>query len=183
MQSFTSTILIVPGLGNSGDGHWQTIWQDTFGFERIVQKEWEKPIASDWIDTIQHAVDKHAHDSLILVGHSLGCNTIVKWAAQNDKKIKGALLVAPSDTEAPSYPAGTTGFTPMPAFRLPFPSITIASSNDPFVSIDRAKYFAALWGSKLVEVGPAGHINVASGHGDWNEGLSYLRQLDAFKKD
>jgi len=87
------------------------------------------------------------------------------------------LLVAPSDTEAPSYPPGTTGFTPMPLFKLPFHSIVIASTNDLYASMERAQFFADNWGSKLITVGALGHINSASNLGNWPQGYTILQQL------
>jgi len=87
------------------------------------------------------------------------------------------LLVAPSDVDAPSYPPGTSGFDPMPLFRLPFPSVTVASSDDFYVSLPRAIYFAGQWGSRLVNMGALGHINSASNLGDWPEGYELLRSL------
>jgi len=113
----------------------------------------------------------------LLIGHSLACCTIVKWAQQYQHTIKAALLVAPSDTEAASYPPDTTGFTPMPVFTLPFKSMVIASSNDAYVTLQRATHFATSWGSKLINAGPLGHINAASGIGHWPQGYSFLQQL------
>jgi uncharacterized protein len=176
---FRSRIFIVPGLGNSGEGHWQTIWQTRFGFQRIEQSEWDRPVCTAWINTINTFLISEKANNVILVGHSLACNTIAAWAKEFGTTIKGALLVAPSDTEADSYPPGTTGFKPMVLRQLPFPSITIASSNDPYVTTSRARTFANAWGSKLIEIGNAGHINVASGQGNWEAGLRYLEQLDA----
>jgi len=115
----------------------------------------------------------------VLAGHSLGCATIAFWSAAFNRKIKGALLVAPSDTEAPSYPTGTTGFTPMPLNKLPFPSIVVASDNDYYVSTSRAKLFAKAWGSEYISIGEAGHINAAAGFGLWPGGLQLLKRLDA----
>jgi uncharacterized protein len=178
MSEFKSDVLILPGLGNSGELHWQTLWEKKFGFERVQQHEWETPVKNEWINKIDKCVLKYNQSKVILVGHSLACCTIVYWAQQYQRNIKGALLVAPSDTEAKSYPPGTTGFKPMPEFKLPFPSIVIASANDPYVEMDRAKHFASNWGSELYSIGDAGHINAASGHGEWNEGLAYLKTLD-----
>ena len=113
-MTFTSNILIVPGLGNSGQGHWQTIWEEQFGFNRINQRDWDTPVVDDWINTIEKEVRKYDPASVILVGHSLACSTIGYWSHKFQTKIKGALLVAPSDTESEAYPPGTTGFKPMP---------------------------------------------------------------------
>ena len=37
--------------------------------------------------------------------------------------------------------------------------------------------FAKAWGSELVFVGQAGHINTASGHGPWLEGRALLQRF------
>jgi len=177
-MQFNSTILILPGLGNSGPGHWQTIWQERFGFVRVEQKNWDAPVCDDWIATIDAAVMQHDAANVILVAHSLANTTVAAWARKYKRVIKGALLVAPSDTEADTYPPGTTGFKPMVMDKLPFPSIMVASTNDYYVSLSRAEHFAKCWGSELINVGDAAHINVAAGYGEWDEGLQYLQRLD-----
>jgi predicted alpha/beta hydrolase family esterase len=177
-MTFNADIFILPGLGNSDQQHWQTIWERDYGFGRIAQSEWDKPVKDVWIQTIDIALQNHDLSNVILVGHSLACSTIAFWAAKYKRKIKGALLVGPSDTEADTYPPGTTGFKPMPVNKLPFPSIVVTSTDDYYVTTARATYFANCWGSKLVTIGNAGHINVASGYGNWNEGLTYLKELD-----
>src|SRR6478735_10653491 len=173
-----STILILPGLGNSGEGHWQTLWQQQFGFIRIEQSDWDAPVCNVWIDTIDAAIMQHDLDNVILVAHSLANTTVAAWAKKYNRKIKAALLVAPSDTEAETYPPGATGFNPMFLNKLPFPSIAVMSEDDFYVTPARAKYFADCWGSTLVSIGNAGHINVAAGYGEWNAGLQFLKQLD-----
>lgn len=175
MQS--NYIFTIPGLYNSGPQHWQTHWENQYGFTRINQQNWEEPICSDWIKTIDETISSYPLDKVILIGHSLACCTIVAWAAAYNRIIKGALLVGPSDTEAPDYPTGTRGFMPMPLNRLPFPSIIIASSNDEYVSMERATYFANCWGSELVNAGALGHINSSSGLGSWPEGYTQLKKL------
>lgn len=170
-------IFTLPGLYSSGPDHWQTHWEKAYGYIRIEQQEWEKPVCDDWLGTIDKAVCRYSLPDVILAGHSLACCTIVKWAEKYGRVIKGALLVSPSDTEAPSYPQGTTGFTPMPSYRLPFPSITVASTNDEYVTLGRAGAFADAWGSELVVPGPLGHINSSSNLGLWPQGHDWLMRL------
>jgi predicted alpha/beta hydrolase family esterase len=173
-----ATVLILPGLGNSGEGHWQTFWENQFGFTRVEQRDWNTPVCREWIETLDHKILDCKTSDIILVGHSLACCTIAYWSRYFNRKIKGALLVAPSDTEADTYPPGTTGFAPVPLNKFPFPSITVASTNDYYISLDRAQQFANAWGSELITIGEAGHINVASGFGPWPQGLDYLKKLD-----
>jgi predicted alpha/beta hydrolase family esterase len=118
---------------------------------------------------------------VVLAAHSLGCALVAHWAggSRHLAKVRGALLVAPSDVEAPSYPAGTTGFAPMPLKQLPFPSILVMSTNDVYVTPDRARHLGRFWGSRLVDVGPKGHINSVSGLGMWPEGFALVEELQA----
>ena len=172
--------LIVPGISNSSENHWQSIWEREFPnrFQRIHQKEWDNPVCSDWIDTIERDVAAAGRQNVVLVAHSLGCTAVAQWAQKYGTKIKGALLVAPSDCEAPTYTFDTKGFTPIPLSKLPFMSIVVASTNDEYVSFERAKFFADAWGSELVNVGEKGHINLNAGFGAWDEGLEILKRSD-----
>jgi predicted alpha/beta hydrolase family esterase len=173
----TRKILLVPGLFNSGPDHWQSHWERTLSnIERVHQRDYDNPVCSEWIDTIQKAVEQNG-DDVVLVGHSSGSIAIPHWARKFKGRVAGAMLVGPSDVEQPDFPYQAAGFKPVPLDPLPFPSIVVASSEDPYVSLDRATYFASNWGSKLVNIGAAGHINTLSGHGPWPEGLEILKEL------
>jgi predicted alpha/beta hydrolase family esterase len=148
----TVSVLILPGLFNSGETHWQSQWEHQFSdFHRVAQDDWETPVADDWVMRLNEKIAE-ADGEVVLVAHSLACTLIALWAQLYPKsnKVRGALLVAPSDTEADSYPSGTKGFVPMPMQRLPFPTIMVASRDDPYVSQDRVKAFSSAWGSDLI---------------------------------
>jgi hypothetical protein len=170
--------LIVPGLYDSGPEHWQSYWERARGdCRRVQQRDWQTPSRGDWVATLDAEVATMRKPPVI-VAHSLGCCTVAHWAAAATGRIaRGALLVAPSDVEAPSYPAGTTGFAPMPMQRLPFAAIVVASDDDEYVTPARAAAFAEAWGARLVRIGAAGHINSASGLGSWLEGQRLLEEL------
>jgi predicted alpha/beta hydrolase family esterase len=171
--------LILPGLYDSGPEHWQSVWEhDDPTFVRVVQRDWEAPIRQEWVAVLESAVAAAGPD-VVLVGHSTACALVAFWAAATSLRVRGALLVAPSDTEAPSYPIGPTGWRPMPLARLPFPSIVVTSTNDEYVTQDRARVFADSWGSRCVHIGAAGHINADSGLGCWARGRELLAELMA----
>ena len=176
----STLFLTVPGVTNSSENHWQSRWEREFPekFRRIEQAEWDTPVCSDWIAKIEAYVQAAGPKNVILIAHSLGCTAVAHWAKEFGTQIKGAFLVAPSDCEAGSYSFDTKEFAPIPLTRMPFRSLLVASTNDEYVSVGRAKYFAGAWGSEFVNVGDKGHINVDSGHGEWNEGLELLRRLD-----
>ena len=172
--------LTVPGVTNSSPEHWQSLWEKEFPdkFRRIEQVEWNTPICDDWISKIETEVQKETPENVILIAHSLGCTTVAQWAKKYGTKIKGAFLVAPSDIEAENYNFDTKGFAPIPLEKLPFKSLVVASTNDEYVSIERAEQFANAWGSEFVKVGSKEHINANAGFGEWQEGLELLKSLD-----
>lgn len=170
--------LIVPGLGNSGPEHWQTYFENSGdNFYRIEQEEWEAPTCEEWIATIDRKVLDFDLSTVVLIGHSLGCATIAHWSKKYKRQIKGALLVAPSDLEAAHYTFPAKGFAPIPLEKINFKTIVVASTDDVWVSLDRARFFADHWGSEFINIGNAGHINVASGHTNWDEGMKILERL------
>ncbi len=174
-----TNLLILPGLGNSGDKHWQTFWHKKFkNSTRLVQDNWDEPVREDWITRLKEEVAK-LNEPTILVAHSLAVSLVLHWAENNsNENIIGALLVAPADVDSPVHtPEVIRNFSPMPVFKLPFPSIVVASENDPYASFERKKYFAEKWGSEFVNVGQKGHINSDSDLKYWEEGQLILKQL------
>ncbi len=174
----TTQILTIPGLWNSGPEHWQTYWEAKHPFiRRVQQRDFNLPDRSEWVANLEMAVTDCDRPP-VLAAHSLGCSLVAQWSEDcGGQGVLGAFLVAPSDVEAPDYPIEGRTFSYMPLSKLPFPSIVVASSNDPYVSIERASEFAKAWGSRLVIIGDAGHINGASGHGPWPEGEEMLLEF------
>jgi predicted alpha/beta hydrolase family esterase len=170
-------ILTVAGLWNSGPDHWQTHWERAHGWQRVQQRDWDHPDRDEWVATLDRAV-RECVTQPILAAHSLGCALVAEWSAQTGGRgIAGAFLVAPSDVEAPDYPIEGRSFSRMALSSLPFPSLLVASTNDEYVTVARAREFADAWGSRLVFIGDAGHINSASGHGRWPEGEAMLLEF------
>lgn len=175
----TPPVLILPGLGGSGAKHWQSIWETRYpDYVRVEQQDWDHPRCALWIAALESAVSKCAAPP-ILVAHSLACLLVPHWAAWSTRPVKGALLVAPPDPNGPAFPAEAEGFTPLPRKRLRFPSIVVASSDDPYATIGFSKGIADHWGSRFEPMGATGHINGDSGLGAWPEGHRLLRFLEA----
>jgi predicted alpha/beta hydrolase family esterase len=174
-------VLLLPPLGDAGPEHWQRYWQRAEpGMRRVEQDDWEAPRCVDWCVRLAEAV-RGERRRVVLVGHSTACALVAHWAGRASALelalVRGALLVAPSDPEGPRYPPQPTGFAPMPLRRLPFRTIVIASTDDEYVTVDRARAFADAWGSRLVLVGAHGHLNSASALGMWDEGRALLASL------
>ena len=175
MKTSEADILMIPGYTNSGPDHWMTRWQNKLSTaRRVEQVDWVKPVVEDWTARVTEAVEK-AERPVVAVAHSLGCSTLVKAVEMMEPalagRIRGAFMVAPPDVENPSIrPRHLMTFGPSPRGPLPFPSVVIASRDDPFCSYEVADEMAAAWGSLLIDAGQSGHLNAASGHGPWPEG-------------
>jgi uncharacterized protein len=174
----STRVLILPGWDNSGLTHWQTRWQSRHGYQRVEQDDWHWPKRGDWMARLEDmllASDQPA----VLVAHSLGCLLVAAWAShsRHTARVVGALLVAPADVERDDAPSNVAGWRPVALQRLPFRSTVVLSSDDPYCSVERGRDFAAAWGSMVVEIGAAGHINGDSGLGHWDVGHSLLTGL------
>jgi uncharacterized protein len=76
-----------------------------------------------------------------------------------------------------------SGWLPVPRTPLPFPSIVAASRNDPLGRIERVAELAQAWGSRLVDLGEVGHLNPASGYGEWRQADAFIRELASANND
>lgn len=170
--------LLLPGWQNSGPDHWQSRWEALHGYHRVEQHDWMRPLRGDWSARLEETV-ADADGPVLLVAHSLGCILTAWWAAhsRHTQRVAGALLVAPPDIERYDNRQQIPGWAPVARQRLPFRSILVASSDDPFGSLEGASRLAADWGADFVSLGPKGHINADSGLGDWEEGHVLLLSL------
>ena len=170
-------VLILPGLFDSGPEHWQTRWERIHpSFRRVHQRDWQTPDRAEWVSALDSVVAE-SDTPAVVVAHSLACSLVAHWARDRHGPVRGALLVAPADVEALDFPGGTTGFSPMPLTPFPFPSIVVASTNDPYLTPPRAVQFAAAWRARLELIGERGHVNAESRLGDWPQGLAFLAEL------
>jgi predicted alpha/beta hydrolase family esterase len=169
-------VLTLPGWQGSGPGHWQTRWGAIHeAVEEVAQDDWETPDCADWIDRLDAAVERSGA-ATVLVGHSMGCILAARWAVLRCGAVRGALLVAVPDPDGVAFPREATGFD-LPMALLPFPTIVVSSSDDPYATPEFSQAVAAAWGSELVELGPRGHINADSGLGEWEDGWALVTRL------
>jgi predicted alpha/beta hydrolase family esterase len=176
-ESSRRRVVLVPGIGNSGPEHWQSRWEQQHdSYLRIQQRDWDNPVCAEWLESLEVAVQRVGPGALI-AAHSLGCLLVAHWLQRTSCKLGGALLVAVPDPNGHDFPTQAVGFAPVPDARFPCPSIVVASTNDPYSSFEFASRCAHHWGSRLVDIGPAGHINAASGLGAWQEGQHLLQEL------
>ncbi|HEU5470205.1 MAG TPA: alpha/beta fold hydrolase [Actinophytocola sp.] len=179
------TVVIVPGLRDHVADHWQTLLA-----QRLADRaRTVPPLAHGRLSlparvAALHRVLADVTGPVILVAHSAGAIITVHWAGRHDRPVAGALLATPPDLDTPlpdGYPTldelDRNGWLPVPRNPLPFPSIVAASTNDPLATLDRVTGLARDWGSRLVPIGPAGHLNPASGYGPWPAAAELIETL------
>ncbi len=167
-------LVIVPGWKGSGPGHWQSLWAERLpGAVRVEQADWLFPSRSALVGALSDLILSQL-GPVVLAAHSLGSITVTHLPPEVAARVQGALLVAPAD---PERRGALTDFAPVPFQKLPYRSILVASTNDPYCPVRLAGAYARAWGSEFVRVPDAGHINVESGHGDWPLGLALLQSL------
>jgi len=174
------SIVIVPGIGNSGADHWQTYWETALpGATRIAPASWDTPDLSDWIAVLDAAVAA-ARTPPIVVCHSLGCLLFAHWRAAAARPVHGAFLVAVPDPDGPRFPAAAHAFARVPDGDLgDRPVVAIASTDDPYDPHGRAIGWAAARGAKSLVLGARGHLNAASGLAQWDEGCALFTAFTA----
>jgi predicted alpha/beta hydrolase family esterase len=174
MKQSMPRIVIVPGWRDSGPAHWQSLWAERLaGVARVQQDDWVSPTREAWVRSIAQTILAQP-GPVVVVAHSLGCIATTHLPAEAVARIQGALLVAPAD---PERRAALADFAPVPYQKLPYRNVLVASSNDPYCPIRLSGAYARAWGSELVRLQDAGHINVESGHGEWPLGLALLQSL------
>lgn len=171
-------VLMIPGLNGSGPGHWQTLWEEKYGYDRVEQMNWVNPDLDEWVNTLNASVTA-SPERTVLVAHSLGCLTVANWAKafpENTDRIQCALLVTPPDVELSPYIPDALKRFALHEF-IAFPTMLVGSENDHYRTLDSARKLAVSWGSLFVNAGALGHINLDSGLGPWPQGETFLADL------
>ena len=169
-----ATLIIVPGWRNSGEAHWQSLWAEEIpGAVRVQQDDWITPSRRAWVASISRTVLEQP-GPVVIAAHSLGCIATAHLPDAVVHKIHSALLVAPADPERRNI---LSDFAPVPRRILPYQSTVVASNDDPFCPVRIAAGYATAWGSDLVRLQNAGHINVDAGFGPWPLGRALVQLL------
>lgn len=164
-------VLIVPGLRNSDDRHWQSLWQVRLPQSKRIQVEdWSTPNLAAWQAGIRAALAQ-LDQPAVLIAHSFGALASAAIAAEFPDKVAAVFLVAPADPDKFGIAQQ------LPQDFLPVPATMIASSDDPWMTEHKAAYWALLWGTDYLRIKQVGHINSDSNLGLWPEGVHQLRQL------
>jgi predicted alpha/beta hydrolase family esterase len=134
----------------------------------------ERPTIEDWITTLRDVINE-ADEQTFLVGHSIGCQTILRYLSQQDRVVGGAIFVggwftlsleAMPDVEsreiaAPWLDVSDLNFERVR--RLVPHSVAIFSDNDPLVPRENEQLFTDRVGSEVLVVARRGHFSGEDG--------------------
>ncbi|KQW38622.1 alpha/beta hydrolase [Rhizobacter sp. Root404] len=184
----SATVLIVPGLRDAVAQHWQTLLEAQLrAANRPVAAV--PPLGREDLDCASRvaAIERSAQaidGPIVIVAHSGGCVTVAHWAALTRRRVRAALLAVPPDFDRPlpdGYPTVEAlragGWLPVPRAPLPFTSVVAASRNDPLADHSRVVALANDWGSRVFDLGDVGHLNPASGFGEWPLAIPLIHEL------
>ena len=168
MKTADADLIFAPDLAGASPDHWQSRWRQRLRTARFAlppEARADDP-AADRARLL--AAAGAATRPILFIAHGAGVGLIARAAADlagAGPAIAGAFLVAPRAEPADD---------PFPRAPLPFPSMLVASRDDPRCDFDAAADYALAWGSALVDAGAVGGLDAASGHGPWPEGLMRL---------
>lgn len=169
LESFP--LVIVPGLRNSDEHHWQSLWQTRLpNSKRIQVDDWDTPDLDKWKAGIRAELNK-LDKPAVIIAHSFGTLASASIAAEFPDQIAALFLVAPADPDKFRIAQR------LPKTPLRVPAKIIASSNDPWLTDSKAAYWALQWGTDFLRLKNVGHINSESNLGFWPEGIQLLHQL------
>jgi predicted alpha/beta hydrolase family esterase len=182
------TVLIVPGLRDHVETHWQTLLSAQLSQVKVVPPMGREDLdCATRVTAIEEAIAS-VDGPVLIVAHSGGCIMVAHWAlrSQHVGRVCGALLAAPPDFETPmpeGYPTMNAlvagAWLPVPRKPLPFRSLVCTSRNDPLSTLESAQKLAVAWQSEVLDLGEVGHLNPASGYGAWPLALELIQQLSA----
>ena len=175
--------VIVHGWEGSPDGNWFP-WAkgelEARGYSVCVPAMPSPglPKNEEWLETLRGVLEE-PDDEAVLIGHSLGCATVIRYAAGLPDHVRLRALVLVSGFVRPLGNPATDGF-----FVEPFDFeaakwqsgriISIHSNNDPYIAPKEFKFLKeALDAEELVMPG-AGHINADSGYVRLDELLDFI---------
>lgn len=182
MQNLTT--VIVPGVGGSDEHHWQSWLQNSLqDASRVMQEDWQKPILNQWVNNFYNHI-KTLKQPVQVVAHSFGCLTTI--AALNQYPIlkhwiDSIILVAPANPlrfNSAGFGTDTDNYVALfKQFTINVPTLMVISENDPWLSYQDALLYAKHWDVPYVNEGMAGHINVASGYGNWPQIFEHMQNV------
>jgi len=182
--------IIVHGWGGNPSGDWFPWLKEKLesSFEVVVPEmpDTFHPTIDNWVSTLQNIAGDIDSDT-ILIGHSIGCQTILRFVEKLPADIKIAKIILVAAWLHLTDETWDEDYTPEIAKQwletpIDFDKVKshcndivcIQSDNDPFVPVADAEIFKEKLNAKIVFLQNAGHISAESGFTELPE---ILRQI------
>ena len=171
-------IIIVHGWGGSPTADWIGWATETFQAKdyEVIDPEMpdtDNPVIKKWVEHLKSVVGT-VDENTYFIGHSIGCQTIIRFLETADAKVGGAIFVAgwfnlTNQDEEEKVIAKPWIETPIDYAKVKVnltSSVAILSDNDPYVPYEETKRnFEIRLGSEVVTIPGAGHITSGDGFG------------------
>lgn len=141
---------------------------------RLEMPNPETPIIEKWLEKLEENI--FLNEETILVGHSIGCQAVIRFLEKKNEKISGLLLIAPwmeLDLKTIEEEGEEVVNIAKPWMETPinFESvrnnsskiISIFSDNDPYVKISQKDLFEKELNSEIIIENNMGHFDPSSG--------------------
>lgn len=154
----------------------------------------KKPVVSEWIEEINHALSNALEDEIYLIGHSLGATAILRYLEilPKDKKIAGVLLI--SGLISPLEPDNAmSNYRAIDSFVVPDIDLlkvkpnsekftVFQSIDDPAVPYTHGEKISKELECQLVTVNKGGHFYILSEPIAYELPTEFLEALDEMLK-
>lgn len=168
----TPRLLIIPGLYDSPEDHWQSWLQARYrGSRRVVQHQSAVPDLDRWAQCIGDTLEREPPGPWIAVAHSFGALALMRHLhLQGAGPITAAILATPADPRRFGVEDDLLRRSPLRD------ALLVASRNDPWLTFDAARAWAVGWDIALLDAGEVGHLNPLAGFGPWPLGRALVER-------
>ena len=186
----TKRIIIIHQWMAGALGDWRP-WLKTelekLGHEVLVPEmpDMDAPVIDKWVGKLAEVVGKPNKDTYF-IGHSIGCQTILRYLESIDTEVGGAVFIAgwfnlknleDGETEEIAKPWIETLINLEKVKTVLPKSILIISDNDPFDCFEENKQKFSQIMTRGIVIPNAGHLSAEDGFTELPEALSALTSL------
>ncbi len=171
-------VLIIHGWGGSPNEpmlQWLKTNLEENGLEAVLPEmpDTENPIIKDWVEKLKEIIRNPDKDT-ILVGHSIGCQAILRYLERLDsvKQVGKVVFIAPWFTLS-NLESDEEWETAKPWLNIPVKEtdiikhmskmVAIFSDNDPFIPAENIELFRRRFNAEIIIEHQKGHFREEDG--------------------
>ncbi|MEK7552166.1 MAG: alpha/beta hydrolase [Patescibacteria group bacterium] len=168
---------------------WLKLELEKIGFEVLVPEmpDSDAPEIQKWVGKLQEVVGMPDSDTFF-IGHSIGCQTILRYLETIKIPVAGAIFVAgwfnlenleDTDTKNIAKPWIESSIDLIKVKKVLPKSTLIISDNDPYGAFEENKKKFSELGSKIVVLHNAGHFTKDDGFTELPEALKEIKEFNS----